>query len=781
MSTHAIPSIRRFLRLLLVLVAALGALPPAAHAQSGPRDGQPVKELVFVGNTTVSDAFLERQLKLVPGETYSADALNRDYKRMAQLGFFLNVEVATEQVTGGVKITYTVTENLIVGEITAVGFESLTFRGDVKAQMRLKVGRPYSAYLARLDKQRLEQLYSNEGYPFANVRVLTREKPPKIEVRYRVDEGPKVDLWNIRFEGNAAFSDRELKKQMQLEESGWLPFFREEFDPDLLREDLIALLRFYRQKGFLDAEVALSDINYNDDKTRLSIDIAISEGPRYRIDKVDFVGNKLFTTTELRNRLQMEPGSPYDEELLLQGKSKIEQLYGDNARITARVSIGQIFPDQGSKVSLVVQIAEGERIFVEGVDIRGNEVTKDRVIRREILLLPGDPFNISKVRKSNRKLLSLNYFDSVNFDIQKPQSGDEAARDLIAEVVEKSTGDITFAVGVTSNAGLVGELSLRERNFDISRLPTSWSDFIGGNAFKGAGQFFQIQLQPGTEFNRFALTFREPSVAGSPYSFGVELFGTLRERETYDEQRFGVRLSTSRRFYRDEMRVGVILNLERVNIENVAADAPLAVEEVEGDNLLGSVTLTWSWDKRNDPILPSAGYRLGASLELAGGDFTYVKQSLRGSYYYTTHFTKDRRPYILTTSARLGIGGGDIPIFSRYYAGGFGSVRGFDFRSASPRQDGEIVGGEGLALLNFEYSIPLVEEYLRMVTFLDLGAAGEDVGDALSEMRAGLGAGIRVRLPFLGPVPLAIDFAVPLREREGDETQVVSFSLGRSF
>ncbi len=429
-------------------------------------------------------------------------------------------------------------------------------------------------------------------------------------------------------------------------------------------------------------------------------------------------------------------------------------------------------------------------MYVQRIEFEGNTVTQDRVLRRELLLFPGDPFSARKVTKSRRRLLSLNYFDSVSFDIRPTEDKTLNARDLIVKVTEGRTGIIRFAVGVTSNAGVIGEMSLTKRNFDITRMPKSWDDLINGNAFSGGGQFFTIQIQPGTELNRFRISFREPHLLDSPYSMGVDLQAYLRARETYDERRIGGAFSSGRQLT-ENLRTDWTYRSESIRISDIGSDAPRVVQEVRGSNVLTSLILGLTYDRANDPILPTAGYRLAGNIEVAaqalGGDFNYGKLSLRGTYYHSPWKTVDLlrtrtdMPHIVTVHGRLGLGSGDIPVFSRYFAGGYGTVRGFRFRTISPKEFGEPFGGKFLAVMSVEYSVPIYQEVLRAVFFTDFGSVTNSAGSLGSQLRASAGLGLRLKVPFLGPRPIAFDFGFPLSKEREDDTAVFSFSIGRSF
>lgn len=767
-----------------LFLLALLAVPARAQQDGKEQAGQVVVKILVRGNKTVSEEFVKRQLKTREGKPFNPEDLNDDIKRLFKQGLFSNIETVREVVPGGLRITFQVVENLTVGEIRFQGIERLDM-DEVKAALRLKAGRPYSEYLAQLDRERLLSMYRSEGYPFATVEVQTQGAPPSVDLLFKAAEGPRVGVDKIRFVGHRTFSASKLKDAMKTEESGW--FTTGKYDEEVFQQDLVSLLSFYRGKGFLDALVALGDVQYSPDKKKLVLEIHVEEGPRFKVDKVEFEGNRLFTTPELASRITAKPGEWYDEEKVVADRRRIEELYADNARIHAQVTPSRIYAPAGQALSLVYQISEARRVHIQRIRIEGNLTTRDDVIRRELLVHPGDPFNFTRLKNSRQRLQNLGYFDAVTLDILEAEDKSPADRDVVVRLKEGRTGTLRFAIGVTSNAGVVGEVSLTKKNFDIARLPRSWEDFVSGNAFTGGGQELSLQWQPGTQLNRYRALFREPHLAGSPYSMELEAQHYSRKRETFDEVRTGGAVTFGRQIDLEKY-VDLTYRAERVRVDDVDDDAPSIVKRVEGNNLLSSVTYGFQMDTRDDPVAPGKGWHGGISHELAGtafgGDFDYSKVNLKGGWFKSLWKPWQELPHIVSVTGRLGLGyehGTEIPVFSRYFAGGQGSVRGFKFRTISPKEGDEPTGGNFLATLNLEYSVPVYKETLRLVVFTDFGNVTNELSDLSRGARASAGIGVRVKIPFLGPRPIAVDLGFPLAKEDDDEREIVSFSFGRSF
>jgi len=327
----------------------------------------------------------------------------------------------------------------------------------------------------------------------------------------------------------------------------------------------------------------------------------------------------------------------------------------------------------------------------------------------------------------------------------------------------------------------LGNISLIQRNFDLTDWPKSSQEFWRGESFRGAGQLFQIVLEPGTELQRYRIDFREPHIADSDYSLSTSLFYFERERDSYDEQRVGGTIGFGKEL-RENLEGFLNLRLENINISDVDAGVPKDVLDVKGSSGLTSVEVGLVKDTTDSLLFPTEGYRVSGSVEQAGalgGDYTFTKFNVDGRRYWTvTRDVLDRRS-VLALRGRTGFIGGDAPIFERFYAGGQGSIRGFEFRGVGPKKNDTFIGGDFLALASAEYSFPIFEKNLSGVLFLDTGTVEPNL--SLSTWRASVGFGVRFTVPFFGPVPFTLDFGFPISKEGDDETQIFSFSIGTAF
>ena len=333
---------------------------------------------------------------------------------------------------------------------------------------------------------------------------------------------------------------------------------------------------------------------------------------------------------------------------------------------------------------------------------------------------------------------------------------------------------------------LMGSIDLTQRNFDITDIPESPGEFFAGRSFRGAGQSFRLALQPGNEFSNYSVSFSEPHLLNSDYSISNSAFFRTRDFDDFDERRFGGTLGFGRRFG-DVWSGSVQVGAENIEIDAISSRAPVDIFDVEGENLLTTVGFAIQRDTIDNRLEPQRGSRLSFGIERAGaigGDFDYTRLSGNFNKFWTLQRDFLDRPSVLSLRLEGGwiVEQDESPVFERFFAGGQRSFRGFEFRGVGPRGvtpagtlSDDAVGGDWLLLLGLQYEFPLFGESLRGVVFTDQGTVQEDVG--LDQWRVSIGTGVRIQVPFVSQVPFALDFAIPIREEENDETTIFSFNI----
>jgi outer membrane protein insertion porin family len=355
----------------------------------------------------------------------------------------------------------------------------------------------------------------------------------------------------------------------------------------------------------------------------------------------------------------------------------------------------------------------------------------------------------------------------------------DPAVDLDVVLSEAQTGRLMLGVAVNSDAGLVGQILLDEQNFDWSRWPTSWDDFLSGRAFRGAGQRFRIEAAPGTEVQRYLVSFTEPYWMDTPVSLGLSGSYFDRRYEDWDEQRLGGRVSLGYQWTADDVSAAFSYRGEEVTISNIAPGVP-ELEEVEGSNALHGFKVSVANDTRDSTFLATQGHFVQLELEQVIGSCEYPRAILDARVYCLLRERPDHTGrHVLSLSTRLGFTGSDTPVYDNFFAGGYTTLRGFEFRGASPVSPGTdvFVGGEFLWVNTVEYLFPITaDDMIHGVVFVDHGTAEEQV--EIEDYRVAPGFGLRVTIPAMGPAPIALDFAFPVLEAETDEEQVFSFNIG---
>ena len=782
---------RRFALIALLLVLAVPAAwgPPAgvARAQAGiDAEDRPVAEVRLQGLRQVPEQLVRNQIRMTAGNPYDGETVSGDVVRINHLGRFASVRAqVTPNDDGSVTLTYVVDEYPLLEDVQVVGNKAVTDQ-QVKELVLLSPGDPVDPFLIDRGLRLIEQQYRDRGHFVADVAVDEAALDEQRVLIYRVREGPRVRIQEIRFEFEAGQSieTKELRREVRSET--YFPIFRKgTLSREQLELDAAAIRELYRERGYLDAQVGRR-IDLSPDQTDASVVFLIDEGPRYLVDAVRVEGATLFTDEQIRQHLELGSGDVYATSAQRRSVRNLELLYGRIGYIEADIAINRLFHDAAPKVDLLVTVAEEGRPHVVGkVEVRGNELTQTKVVLQQVRgMTPGRRFDLAGVRETRERLNQSRFFGEA--DVTILGSDEEVIRDVLLEVQEQNTGSISFGVGVSSDAGVLGAIDLTQRNFDVTDVPESAGEFFAGRSFRGAGQSFRLALQPGDEFSQYLVSLTEPHVFDSDYSATGTLFFRTREFDEYDEGRFGGNLGFGRRFG-DVWSGSVRGRWEAVEIDSIDSTAPVDIFDVEGDSVISTLGLFVERSTIDNPGSPERGSRLSMGLERAGalgGDYDFTRLSADFRKFWTVSRDFLDRPSVFSVRLEGGyiLEDDEAPVFERFYAGGQRSFRGFEFRGIGPRglnRSGnftdEAVGGDWLFLLGLEYEFPLFGENLRGVVFTDQGTVEDDIG--FENWRVSVGTGVRLKVPFISPVPFALDFAIPLLDEETDETQVFSFDI----
>jgi len=352
--------------------------------------------------------------------------------------------------------------------------------------------------------------------------------------------------------------------------------------------------------------------------------------------------------------------------------------------------------------------------------------------------------------------------------------------DMDVVVSEGQTGRIMLGVAVNSDAGLVGQILFDEQNFDIARYPRTWDDFVSGRAWRGAGQRLRLEAAPGTQVQRYLANFTEQNVWDTDWSLGLSGSFFTRRYQDWDEQRLGGRVSFGYAWVENDLSTAVSYRGEDVKISNPSTNTLPALNEVVGSNAIHGFKWTIANDTRDSAFLATEGHYLGVELEQVIGSFQYPRAVFDGRQYLLMSERPDHSGrHVVTLSTRLGFSGTDTPIFENFFAGGFSTLRGFEFRGASPVEQNVQVGGRFEWINTVEYLFPITaDDMIHGVAFCDFGTVEQNVSIHSDTFRVAPGLGLRITVPAMGPAPIALDFAFPVAKADTDETQVFSFNIG---
>ena len=752
--------------------------------------GKKVEDVRVMGNTQVSSAIILNVVRTKKGDEFDPDTVEEDYQRIYNLKKFANVEAKAEPTATGVIVSFIVTEQKQIKHIA--------FKGNVRVDTPALVdvidiheGEAIDNFRIAIARQSVEALYKTKNFPYAHVDVDRDNLGKTGELTFNITEGPNVCVRKIDFIGNHSFADDRLRDEVSTKY--WIFVFRPgTYDPDAVDDDVAALKRFYHNKGFFDARIGRKIIE-SPDQASIKITFVIDEGVRYIVDKVTFKGNVKLTEAQLRKDMKLVEGQPYEADTLQRDVRAIVRAYspfgyiyqpGSNDPDFLQIGHGgepvkTVYLTQPGKVDLVYEIHEGKPFKLGRIIIKGNGRTQDKVVLREMRIAPGQKYNSAEIADASDRLHGTSLFTGVQMT---PIGSDPDVRDLLVDVTEAHTANFGIGAGINSNGGLGGQISYEQRNFDLGDWPVYWSVVFSDRAFIGAGQRFRITLEPGTEATNASILFSEPWIFDQPYSFTGEVYYRDRVREDWNETRTGGRTSFGKRFDNENSAL-LTLRAEDVNIHDIQ-DKPDRAQEIlddEGHHTVTSIALQLRHDTTNRGMLPYKGTNtvLGwESYGLLGGEYTFQKLSANWDGYKLLSEDLLDRKTVLALHADGGWIWGSAPFFERFYAGGIGTVRGFKFRGISPRSgpEDDPIGGDFSLTGSAEVSFPLYGEILRGVVFSDVGTVEPDM--EIGTIRSSIGTGIRLVIPAMGQIPIALDVALPVTKSSQDDTEWLSFSFG---
>ncbi len=746
---------------------------PSAAGEVAPRQ---IIRVEFSGLNRVPLRFAQDTVGVRVGDPFDTKVVDEAIRRLARSKRFSAVTYSLDETDEGVAITFQLRERTFVTSITFEGNTKFS-SSELASQVLLQVGEPLDMFAVRDGVEAIRSKYREAGYPGVDVSFNTSQLEAAGAVVYTITEGDRKIIRHIVFEGASAYSTKKLLKTIETKTAWWV-FRSGAFDENRVQADVLSLQKFYRDEGFLDARVAYRTTR--EDRTQdLTLVFEVDEGTQYRIEAVAFHGETVFSPEELVEMVGSKVGAIVRRPQVSDDAQTIQTRYGELGYIYARVRPVRVFSRDPGLVRIAFEISEGDQYRVGQVVVRGNARTRDKVVRRELNLYPpNDLFNLTEARNAEQRLRDMRFLSSARI---YPIGDKPGVRDVVIDVEEsEKAGDFLFGFGVTSNSGLIGSLVLDLQNFDLEDEPKSWAELYKMRSFFGGGQRLRLEAQPGTNLARFRIDFTEPYFQDRPIRFDTSAYLFQRTRDDYSERRGGATISWGRRFVRGRWAGWsgeLSFRIEQVNIGNLDAFTSSEITEDGGSNWLASVKGSLVRDRTDSRFVATMGDRLRMSYEQIVGDHVFGKIIVAYNRYVPMGIDALGRKSVLRLRAEGGAIIGSAPVFERFFAGGTGSIRGFDFRGVGEYQGlrNDNVGGDFLVLLGTEYSFPLIGENVRGHVFMDSGTAGSGV------YRASVGFGARLTINLLGPLPLEFNIAAPILSDSEDDEQAFSFLIGSLF
>lgn len=780
MSPHFLSRRPAFFSLLLLFsFAALDLVRAQSReeVEAARRQGPPIVRSIdvqYVGPQTISRERVLAQLRTKVGRPYSDITAEDDIRTLYGSGAVQNVRIFGEPQGDGIRVIVAIETRSVLKEIQIDGASRISAK-KLRKGLGVKLNAPVNEGDLEKGRQKIVEIYQAHG--FTDVEVDLRVEPIEPDraisrAVYTVNEGVRGAVNLVRFEGNNRVSARVLRKQMKTKRKTILSIFDKSgrLDNVQLQQDLESIREYYQNHGYVDMNVR----EVRKERTArgaLQLVIVVDEGTQYRFGKISFVGYKNTTEQRLRAVAQIKPGDVYSPKALKDDSKAIRDAYGSGGYVDLTIEPHSV-PAVNNVIDVTFTIDEGQRSFVQRINIVGNTRTKDKVLRREVLISPGDTFNTVRVETSKKRLENLGYFSRV--DTYPMETGVEGRKDLAVQVEEKRTGSLNFGLGFSTIDSVVGFVELTQGNFDLF----SWPNFTG------AGQKFRARVQVGSERQDFEVALTEPwfldrpvSVSGAAYYHEANYLSNV-----YDQRNLGFSIDVRKALW-PFLSGQIGYRLDNYDIFNVESSASPEIKAEAGSSTKSQITGILVFDHRDNPFLTRKGERISLTTYIAGGFLGGTEQiygfDLEASKYI--HLPYDT---ILLLNAEVASvdnwGNGDrVRIYDRLFLGGSNNLRGFDFRDVGPKdKKGEPLGGKTLARGTVEFTFPIVEK-ARGAIFYDTGILNSDAYDFSDEhWGSDVGFGLRLDLPI---GPLRVDYGIPLQRDGNHNSGKFNFNVGYQF
>ena len=830
MQRHAVTGQITNLALILIL-----ACPPFSVQHLSAQDNQEGVvigdvEIEFIGVQNVNEEVVRSNIQVSPGVPYSEAMVDDSVRGLYNTNLFEYIDVKRLEVRENlIDLIFRVKAKY---RVLAIFFDGNSRIKDKRLEKEIasKVNAALIERLVKEDTQTLYAYYQIKGFTQAQVDYeIDRDLETGFgEITFRINEGPKVRVSRIYFQGNTAFKNKKLVKEMETRPWNWISWLTGsgKLDDDEFEEDLIKVRDFYRNEGYLDVEILEDEIQFDYSRSgKLDLYIPVVEGRQYKIGDISISGNELFPSELLLAALELQKGSTYLPEKLDEDRESLTDFYGSVGYLDARVDIKRIPNIETGDIDIEYVVSEGERFRVESIKIEGNTKSKSVIILRELSLAPGMPFDLLRMKVSKQRLENTRWFETV--ETTDEPTNIPQRRNLKVTVEEGRTGNFTFGAGYSSIQRAVGFIEITQGNFDIF----NWRSF-----FQGDGQKLRLRLEVGSLSDQAVLYWEEPYFLDNYFyqlGFGFQVFQQSSEyfSTLYDETRVGFEVFLRKRLI--ELIEGRLsYSLEDVTLDFFQQIPPgflpyFNEEEVVADrneiqSEISRMSLALVRDTRDKILFTNKGTRLmlinTVGGGLLGGTQDFVKVEFLGSTWIPIFELGQGLNIDVRTGVAFGYDDTQLtPFTEQFFLGGPNTIRGFDYRRVGPVDMGtpltdatgevfldengnprlrfepsfEPKGGQTYGMITLEYFYSISEQ-VRLAAFYDGGFVGRgvaDYGKGMDWWSDNIGIGLTITV--MG-TPLRLDYAIPInstdiRDQTGgtiytnDEGGQFNFNFGTRF
>lgn len=732
-------------------------------------------DVQFAGPATVSKERILNNMRTKIGKPYSIGVAEEDVRNLYQTTKVFNVRIFGDPTPDGIKVIVVIQTKGKVKEVFIEGASQIS-ASKLRKKIETKPGNELTESDVEADRQKILSLYQDKGYKDTEVKteIKTDDKTGESAVTFVIVEAGRTLIRRIDFEGNEHFSAKQLRKVVKTRKHTIFSFIDKSgrVDKDQISQDIDALREFYQNHGYEDVKIGDPSVTRTEGKANVELSFPIQEGPQYHVGTITVAATKLFTTKEIGTALLLKEGDVYSPAGVQADIKRVQDAYGSHGYIDTQV-IPVMTPAANRQINLTYRIDEGSQSYVDRVEISGNTRTKDKVIRRELAVGPGDVYNSVLADASKARLKNLNYFERA--DVFPSDTMVPGRKDMNVVVTEKRTGSLNFGAGYSTIDSVLGFVEVTQSNFDITNWPT----------FTGGGERFRARAQVGSERKDFIVSLTEPYFLDYQLAVGGELFyhDANYLSSIYNQRNYGFDLFT-RKAINNVLSWRLDYRLEDIKIYNVDNNASQTFKDDEGAHLKSMVTPSLVYDTRDSVFLTRKGTRAEISVYAAGGPLG-GDDSVYGGNIEASHYISMPWDTILTLSGEVATvdnwdNSDHVPIFDRLYLGGSNNLRGFKFRDVGPKDENDdSIGGNTMARATIEYTYPIVDR-VRGAFFYDTGFVNSgSYSLSGTEVASDIGIGVRLDLP-IGPIRL--DYGYPVQKGDATSTSGhFNFNIGYQF